>query len=259
MYTKKRILKDRGIVILAIVIIIAICSLACGIMFSKGGKDSNISDIAKLDETEEQKADAKVKKETTSAKETQADTTITQETTSSVTQTTKVPQTTQSPTQSPAEEDTHSVNAPASSLSFTANSVLVWPVETNDIIIDFSMDTTTYFATLDMYKTSDAICIRSDVGSPVYAAADGIITSKSYHEEIGHFISMDLGDHYELTYGQLKDVQVEDGDIISVGDLIGYVSEPTKYYSVEGANLYLKLTCDGVPSDPSDYLNYDTE
>ena len=68
---------------------------------------------------------------------------------------------------------------------------------------------------------------------------------------------MDIGDNYELTYGQLKDIQVEEGSIVSVGDLIGYISEPTKYYSVEGANLYLKMTCNAEPSDPLDYLNFD--
>ena len=119
------------------------------------------------------------------------------------------------------------------------------------------MDSTTYFPTLDMYKTSDSVCIRSEIGSPVYAAADGVVSLSSYNEEIGHFISMDLGNEYELTYGQLKDIQIEEGSAVSKGDLIGYISEPTKYYTVEGANLYLKLTNNGVAVDPLDYLNYD--
>lgn len=119
------------------------------------------------------------------------------------------------------------------------------------------MDTTTYFATLDMYKTSDAVCIRSSLNAPVYAAADGIVTANSYNEETGRFISMDLGNNYELTYGQLKDIQVDEGSAVAKGDLIGYISEPTKYYTVEGANLYLKLTCDGSAVDPLDYLNYE--
>ena len=54
-----------------------------------------------------------------------------------------------------------------------------------------------------------------------------------------------------------KDIQIEEGSAVSKGDLIGYISEPTKYYTVEGANLYLKLTNNGVAVDPLDYLNYD--
>ena len=41
------------------------------------------------------------------------------------------------------------------------------------------------------------------------------------------------------------------------GDLIGYIGNPTKYYSVEGANLYIKMTHNGEPVDPMDYLNYE--
>jgi murein DD-endopeptidase MepM/ murein hydrolase activator NlpD len=91
----------------------------------------------------------------------------------------------------------------------------------------------------------------------VYAAADGIVTASNYNEEIGHFVSMDLGNNYEISYGQLKDIQIAEGAAISEGDLIGYINEPTKYYSVEGANLYLKMTCEGTPVDPLDFLNYE--
>ena len=39
--------------------------------------------------------------------------------------------------------------------------------------------------------------------------------------------------------------------------LIGYIGNPSKYYTVEGANLYMKMTHDGTPVDPLDYLNYE--
>lgn len=247
MYTNKRISRDKGIIILSIISVIALSALIAGMMMNKEDKPG-ISQIVQLDETTassvsdettvktEEKVAANVEKETTEVS------------TETPTETYEIPE---SSTQEPA-----SVNAAPTSPSFTTNSVLLWPVETNDVIIDFSMDATTYFATLDMYKTSDAVCVRSEIGSPVYAAADGIITANSYNEEIGRFISMDLGDQYELTYGQLKDIQVDEGTTVSAGDLIGYISEPTKYYSVEGANLYLKMSCNGTPTDPLDYLNY---
>lgn len=269
MYTNKRIIKDKGIIIMSIVSVMAISGLVAGIMISDNNDSSGTKQIAELDETSsseqketedktevpaenEQNAAANVKKETTDA--------APSETTSENVDTASggsTDETDVSPEASVPGDSEASVNAPASSLSFTNNSILVWPVETNDIIIDFSMDTTTYFATLDMYKTSDAVCIRSNINSPVYAAADGIVTANSYNEEIGHFLTMDLGNNYELTYGQLKDIQIDEGSVVTEGDLIGYISEPTKYYTVEGANLYLKMTCDGTPTDPLDYLNYE--
>jgi septal ring factor EnvC (AmiA/AmiB activator) len=47
---------------------------------------------------------------------------------------------------------------------------------------------------------------------------------------------------------------VQVGDTISAGDMIGFVSEPTKYYVVEGSNLYFEMTKAGVPVDPLDYI-----
>lgn len=143
-----------------------------------------------------------------------------------------------------------------SQFNFSAESTLVWPVETNDIIVEYSPDATIYFATLDKYKTSDAIAIRSEVGTPVYAAAPGTICDIGYNEEIGNNISLDLGSGYTLQYGQIKDIQVSEGDIVSEGDLLCYIAAPTKYYSVEGPNMYLKLSDSEGSVDPLDYLDY---
>ena len=59
---------------------------------------------------------------------------------------------------------------------------------------------------------------------------------------------------YEAVYGQLKELAVKEGDMVDAGALIGYVSEPTKYYTVEGSNLYFQLLKDGNPVDPMSYL-----
>ena len=66
---------------------------------------------------------------------------------------------------------------------------------------------------------------------------------------------MDLGNGYQLTYGQLKDIQVSEGAYVETGDVIGNVAAPTKYYSVEGSNVYFMLTKDGTPVNPMGKLN----
>jgi len=60
----------------------------------------------------------------------------------------------------------------------------------------------------------------------------------------------DLGNGYELTYGQLTDITLAEGDAVSAGDIVGKVAKPTIYYSVEGSNVYFKLTKDGQPVNP---------
>ncbi len=38
------------------------------------------------------------------------------------------------------------------------------------------------------------------------------------------------------------------------GNTIGFVSEPTKYYSLEGSNVYFALEKDGEPVDPVEFF-----
>lgn len=155
------------------------------------------------------------------------------------------------------DDDSESANVGTGimGLNFSADSTLIWPVE-GSVIIDFDMENTVYFATLDLYKCSDAVCVQAAVDTPVYAGSACSIESIEYDSEIGNNVTVSLGNGYMLTYGQLKDVQVEAGQILEEGDLIGYVGNPTKYYTVEGAHLYMKMTHDGVAVDPLDYLNY---
>ena len=139
--------------------------------------------------------------------------------------------------------------------NFDASSKLIWPVEGN-VIIGFDMNNTVYFSTLDLYKCSDSVYIQSDVGTPVYAGHACQVEEIGYDTEIGNNVTVEMGSGYVVTYGQLRDVQIEKGATLEEGELIGYVASPTKYFSVEGSHLYIKMTKDGVAIDPLDYLNY---
>ena len=67
-------------------------------------------------------------------------------------------------------------------------------------------------------------------------------------------MTVDMGDGYSARYGQLKEVPKNQGDYVDSGEILGYVSEPTKYYSVEGSNLYFQLLKDNQPVNPMEYL-----
>ena len=149
-------------------------------------------------------------------------------------------------------EDTDAMSI-SSLLDFTDADTLVWPIVGN-VLVNYSMDKTVYFATLDQYKYSPAIVIAAVEGEGITAAADGQVTDIYQDPETGTTVVMNLGDGYELTYGQLKDLAVSEGDMVETGDLIGSVAAPTMYYSVEGANVYFKLTKDGTPVDPMSRL-----
>lgn len=131
--------------------------------------------------------------------------------------------------------------------------LLMWPAA-GTILIDYSMDGSVYFPTLNQYKYNPALVIGSDVGNQVLAAAKGVVESIYVDEETGTTLVMNIGNGYKLTYGQLKELAVEEGDIVEEGAVIGYVSEPTKYYTQEGSNLYFAMTEQDVPVDPVQYL-----
>lgn len=134
-------------------------------------------------------------------------------------------------------------------LHFSEADGLIKPVS-GDTVIPYSMNGGTYFATLDHYKYNPAVMIRAEEGSVVSACAAGRVVSIFEDEEIGHAITMDLGDGYMITYGQLNGINVTLNSYVDPGEAIASVAAPTKYYSREGSNLYLQLTKDGVPVDP---------
>lgn len=138
-------------------------------------------------------------------------------------------------------------------VSFTGDESLLWP-SAGTILIDYSMDGSVYFPTLNQYRYNPALIIGSDTGNQVLAAAKGIVESISVTEETGTTLVLNLGNGYKLTYGQLKEIAASEGDVVDQGQLLGYVSEPTKYYSKEGSNLYFAMTQDGTAVDPVLYL-----
>lgn len=134
-------------------------------------------------------------------------------------------------------------------LHYAESQGLLRPVS-GEVLIPFSMDGSVYFSTLDQYKYNPALMLDAEVGTPVAACAEGKVVSIFYDAEIGNAVTLELGDGYRLTYGQLQEICVSADSYVNPGEQIGTVAAPTKYYSVEGANLYLKLTCNDTPVNP---------
>lgn len=143
------------------------------------------------------------------------------------------------------------VSAP--SLSFSEETQMEWPVNGN-ILLDYNMDQTIYFPTLDQYKLNPAIAVQAVEGAPVLASVPGTVYSIEENAQTGTTVTMELGSGYQAVYGQLKDLAVEEGQTVEKDDVIGYIAAPTKYYSEEGSNLYFAMKKDGEPVDPIAYL-----
>lgn len=139
-------------------------------------------------------------------------------------------------------------------LNFNENSEILWPVN-GQILMNYSMDKTVYFSTLDQYKYNPALIISGAEGDQVISGAAGLVKSIDVTAQTGTTVNLDLGNGYELFVGQLKEVPVNVGDYVNANTTIGYVSKPTKYYSVEGCNVYYEMRKDGQPIDPLQFVS----
>ena len=137
-------------------------------------------------------------------------------------------------------------------INFTEDSYILWPVN-GAVIMSYSMDKTVYFQTLDQYKYNPAVIIEGAEGDQVLCGAPGIVKSIDVSAQTGTTVNVDIGNGYELLYGQLKEVPVKVGDYVEAKSVLGYVSQPTKYYSKEGCNVYFEMRKDGQPVNPVEY------
>lgn len=141
-----------------------------------------------------------------------------------------------------------------SGINFSEEDKLIWPVS-GAVLMNYSMNKTVYFATLEEYKYNPALIIGGAVNDQVISAGKGIVKSIDKTPQEGTTVTVDMGNGYEAIYGQLQNVQVKTGDSVEAKTVLGYLAEPTRYYSVEGCNLYFEFRKDGQPIDPLQYLS----
>lgn len=239
---KKRFYKDKTFMIILLVCLIAATAIAVGsVMINRNNDSEKLVDLnEEKEDTDKKPVDSGVEQQT----EEETQTTV-EDTNSDA----------NSEITSGGNDGGAKNTSTSASLNFTSSSALYWPIEGN-VILDFNMENTIYFPTLNKYQCNPAIIIQGDVDTPVLSAAEGVVKEISENEELGSFMVVSLGNNYEITYGQLKSIQVTEGQAIKAKDIIAYVNTPTKYYTVEGNNLYFMLTKDGEPIDPLDYLTY---
>lgn len=118
----------------------------------------------------------------------------------------------------------------------------------------FSMDKTVYFPTLDQYQYNRGMVIRANEGDAVCSVTEGRIIDIYDSAETGCTVVQDLGDGYTATYGQLANLTCSEGDVLEAGETLGAVGKVTRYYTVEGTNVYFAMEQDGKPVNPMDYF-----
>ena len=150
-------------------------------------------------------------------------------------------------------DETTNEEPKAPAKGYDGTDTISWPV-TGNVILPYSMDTTVYFQTLAQYRCNPGMLIQSVPDTDVVAVYRGTVKSVEESSEYGTKVVLDLGNGYEAIYGQVKDVRVVPGDMVTDREVIGAVAEPTAYYAKEGTHLYFQMNLEGSPINPMTIL-----
>lgn len=92
----------------------------------------------------------------------------------------------------------------------------------------------------------------ADVGTPILAAAGGIVIVQEYHHAYGHMVEIDHGNDLMTRYAHASRVHVKQGDIVKRGQKIAEVGSTGRS---TGPHLHFEVWVAGVPQDPQKFLS----
>ena len=214
-------------------------------------KDSEQQIAENETKVQEQEQLAEKEKETTNLEQQVADNNSSVEETDVSTQTVQKEETDITQVEQVEEAQVSSPQLIAEQLTFDKSVGLLWPIQQEEIVIPYSPDHGVFHFTLEQFSTSDAIVFSSSVGTQVKASAKGVVTSIEEDDRTGTTVTLAVGNNTSLVYGQLALDGLKEGDIIEAGECIGTVAEPTRYYVVEGPNLYFQVLEGEESLDPT--------
>ncbi len=89
-------------------------------------------------------------------------------------------------------------------------------------------------------------------GTPIHAAAGGVVVTQEYHPAYGNMVEVDHGNDLITRYAHASIVMVKKGDLIKRGQKIAEVGTTGRS---TGPHLHFEVLVQGVPQDPQKFLN----
>ncbi|HZX32579.1 MAG TPA: M23 family metallopeptidase [Rhodocyclaceae bacterium] len=102
----------------------------------------------------------------------------------------------------------------------------------------------------------EGIDFNAEAGTPVYAAAAGVVISSDYHPEYGNMIDVDHGEGLTSRYAHLSKSLVRAGQILRRGEQIGNVGTTGRS---TGSHLHFEVRMLGVAQNPAQFLKRNEE
>lgn len=148
-------------------------------------------------------------------------------------------------------DDTESSGVEASET--VVDTTRVQPIENGKVIKSFSPQNPIYSKTTSDWRTHSGIDIGASEGTPVRAITSGTVKSISKDPMLGNVICINHIGGYTAYYCGISDTPVvNEGNIVSTGDTIGYVSTvPSEM--LDESHLHLSVMLENDYIDPETF------
>ena len=135
-----------------------------------------------------------------------------------------------------------------SSAAYKGSGKFDWPVPDRKVTSGFGMRVHPRFKTKRMHTGVD---IASSTGTPVKTAGPGEVIFAGWMRGYGQVIIIDHGGGYATVYAHLSKIQVDEGDLVKKGAMIGKVGMTGV---ATGPHLHFEVRVNGEARNPLKYL-----
>lgn len=98
----------------------------------------------------------------------------------------------------------------------------------------------------------EGIDFAAAVGTPIVAAAGGVVIAAEYHHQFGNVVEIDHGNEIVTRYAHASRLHVKLGDIVRRGQRIADIGSTGRS---TGAHLHFEVLVKGVQQDPHKFLS----
>lgn len=145
-------------------------------------------------------------------------------------------------------------NAKAVNTTGTNNQGLQTPL-IGDICFEYAKDKLVYSKTLEEWCSHEGIDYAADRGTPVKAAADGVVSEIKNDPRYGIVVVIDHKNGLKTVYANLAaDDMVTTNQKIKQGEVIGCVGNTAAFESADQSHLHFEVLKDNEIVNPAQYL-----
>ena len=141
-----------------------------------------------------------------------------------------------------------SMDGSTSNTKSTVSIPSLMPVDGVHLSSDFGMRVHPVLGGRRQHKGVD---LAGPVGTPIHAAADGIVSRADWFSSYGLFVSLEHGGTLQTRYGHMSRLNVAAGQRVHKGDVIGYIGTTGRS---TGPHLHYEVRIAGEAVNPVPYL-----